>query len=724
MSERLRGGEVEARVRSPRLWSAEDPSLYTLVLDDGEGENVSCAVGFRTVEIRDRRLLVNGEPIQIRGVNRHDHDDLRGRAVTRELMEADARLMKRFNVNAVRTSHYPNDPYWLDLCDRYGLYAVDEANVESHAYYDSVCRDPRYSAAFLERARNMVERDKNHPSVILWSLGNESGYGPNHDAAAGWIRARDPSRPLHYEGAIRKDWAGGRHVTDVVCPMYPDVDAIEAWAERDDDPRPVVLCEYSHAMGNSNGGLADYHAAFERHGALQGGFVWEWIDHGIRRTDERGREYWAYGGDFGDEPNDANFCADGLVWPDRVPHPALNELKFLSQPIRVERLGGSRFRIQNRHSFASLGRYRGEWELTADGEVVSSGRLPALRARRGETLVVELDLPRGRGERFVTFRFFLREATEWAPAGHEVAWQQLALSPPRQFGDRHLSVPGQAPVLESAGLRAAVDRRSGFLTELSGADGRNLLLAGPRLQLWRAPTDNDGLRLIPRRRSGVLHRWLELGLDSVEHRLESLRVTRTGIEVVHRASGRRRWDDAVHRQRLRPLEGGALRVDNEVRVARELRDLPRVGVVLVLPVELEQLEWVGRGPWENYPDRLASTVVGRHRSTVADQYVPYILPQEHGHRGDARRIALSDGDGFGLEVEGRPTIGFTASHFTAADLYAARHTNELDPRAEVILSLDHAQRGLGTASCGPDTAPGYRLSAPVYRFAYVLRVLR
>jgi beta-galactosidase len=279
-------------------------------------------------------------------------------------------------------------------------------------------------------------------------------------------------------------------------------------------------------------------------------------------------------------------------------------------------------------------------------------------------------------------------------------------------------------VLESEGLRAVVDRRSGSLEELSGADGRNVLLAGPRLQLWRAPTDNDGLRLIPHRRSGVLHRWLELGLDRVEHRLDSLRVTRTGIDVVHHASGRRRWDDAVHRQRFRLLEGGGLLVENEVRVARELRDLPRVGVVLVLPAELERLEWLGRGPWENYPDRLASTVVGRHRSTVADQYVPYILPQEHGHRGDARRIALTGDDGFGLEVEGRPAIGFTASHFTAADLYAARHTNDLEPRPEVILSLDHAQRGLGTASCGPDTHPRYRLSAPVYRFAYVLQVPR
>jgi beta-galactosidase len=705
LAERLADGRLEAHVSGVRVWSAEEPVLYKVVVESDD-DAVACRVGFRTVEVRDRRLLVNGRPVLIRGVNRHDHDDVRGRAVTPELMETDARLMKQFNVNAVRTSHYPNDPYWLDLCDRYGLYVVDEANVESHAYYDELCRDPRYASAFLERAQNMVERDKNHPAVILWSLGNESGYGPNHDATAGWIRARDPSRPLHYEGAIARDWSGGDQATDVVCPMYPALEAIEAWATTTDDPRPLIMCEYSHAMGNSNGGLADHFAAFERHGALQGGFVWEWIDHGIRRTDERGRSYWAYGGDFGDEPNDANFCADGLVWPDRTPHPALFELKFLAQPVRVERRQGRRFRIRNRQDFAGLDGLRGTWELTVDGEVASRGALPELRVPPGGSLDVELplDTSESTGERFVTFRFFLRRKTDWAPAGHEVAHQQLALP-----GRRRLSRP-------SPGGRVPVDRETGRL-ELE------CVLEGPGLQLWRAPTDNDGLRLLPERRSGVLHRWLELGLDRLECRLESVRSVDGGIEVVHRASGRGRWDDALHHQVFRPYPGAGLLVENEVVLGPDLRDLPRVGVLLVLRPGLELLEWYGRGPRESYPDRLAATVVGRFQSTVADQYVPYILPQEHGHRSEARWLSLRDAAGAGLKVEGRPTIGFSASHFTAGDLYAALHTCDLQPRAEVLLSLDHAQRGLGTASCGPDTALRYRLVEPVYRFAYVLREL-
>jgi beta-galactosidase len=680
------------RVRDARLWSAETPYLYTLEVE-AEGETVSCDVGFRSVEIRDRQLLVNGRPVLIAGVNRHEHDDTRGRAVTPESMEADARLMKQFNVNAVRTSHYPNDPYWLELCDRYGLFVIDEANIESHAYYDELCSDPAYRTQWIERVANMVERDKNHPSVILWSLGNESGYGWNHDAAAGWVRGRDWTRPLHYEGAIAHDWTAGRAVTDVVCPMYADVASIEGWAEKaTKDQRPLILCEYSHAMGNSNGGLADYWSAFRRHDALQGGFVWEWVDHGIKQVDERGREFWAYGGDFGEQPHDGNFCADGIVWPDRTPHPALHELKFLAQPVEVEARGGGRFRIHNRHHFASLDRYRGEWELQADGVPIKTGRLPALRVPPGESLEVELDLPKSSGERFITFRIFLREETEWAPAGHEVAAQQLRLPGPARRPRR--------------GRPTRVDAEHGILP--------GLVLEGPRLQLWRAPTDNDGLPLVETRAAGPLERWLELGLDRLELEL----VSASPGELVHRARG-----VATHTHRYRRLESGAILVENVVELAPGVRDVPRIGVALTLCPGLERLTWYGRGPREAYSDRLASTLVGRFESTVEEEYVPYINPQEHGHHPDTRWLQLNDDHGRGLEVQGFPTIGFGVSHLTAADLTAARHTSDLEPRPEVFVSLDHAQRGLGTASCGPDTGKQYRLLESRYAFAFSLRQL-
>ena len=739
---------LEERVRAPRLWSSEAPHLYTLVVTlhtpDGGEESTSCRIGFRRVEIRDRQLLINGKPVLIKGVNRHDHDDITGKALSRDVMEADIRLMKQFNVNAVRTSHYPNDPYWLDLCDRYGLYVIDEANIEAHAFYRELCRDPRYTAAWVERVRNMVERDKNHPCVIAWSLGNESGYGPNHDAAAGWARGADPSRLLHYEGAIAnwgggEGWNGGYRASDLVCPMYASIDSIVRWSEEGKGHRPLILCEYSHAMGNSNGSLADYWAAFEKYPGLQGGFIWEWIDHGIRKTAEDGTPYWAYGGDFGDEPNDANFCTDGLVWPDRTPHPGMYEFKHLAQPVRVEPvdLAAGRVRIVSKQDFTPLDWLRGEWELTEDGRTVARGKLPALRVKPGTSL--EVTLPLGEhagtgGERFLNFRFFQRRDTLWADAGHEVAWQQIPL--PSKTGEpnrtrRSASVSAEEDaariVLRAGNVQAIFDKTSGTLIAL-GTETGGPLLQGPLLNVWRAATDNDGIKAWTGQENKPLGRWRALGLHAIEHRLRSVRLVRASkasavVEVVHEASGRAQWDDFEHTHRYTLLPTGELRVENQVRVGEAITDVPRIGVSLQLSPRLVQLEWFGRGPWENYSDRKASAMVGLYRGTVTEQYVPYIVPQEHGHKTDVRHAQLTDAAGAGLRVEGDPTFEFSASHFTDDDLFRARHTPDLTPRPEVFLNLDHAQRGLGTASCGPDTLERYRLRDARYRFAFILRPL-
>jgi len=735
----------EQPVRAPRLWSAETPNLYTLVVTlkspspiNGE-ESVACRIGFRKIEIRDRQLLINGKRVMIKGVNRHDHDDTTGKAISRETMEADIRLMKQFNVNAVRTSHYPNDPYWLDLCDRYGLYVVDEANIESHAFLRELCRDPRYTDAFIERVRNMVERDKNHPSVIFWSLGNESGYGPSHAAAAGWVRRADPSRPLHFEGAISRhrdeDWDRGHLVTDVVCPMYPPIQEMIEWSKGSRDWRPMILCEYSHAMGNSNGSLADYWAAFEKYPGLQGGYIWEWIDHGIRKIAPDGQAYWAYGGDFGDVPNDANFCIDGIVWPDRSPHPALYEFKYLAQPVRVEAvdLKRGRVRIVNKHDFINLDWLRGEWELTVEGKRVQSGKLPPLRIAPGKSLEVKLDLAeKTPGERFLNFRFYQRRDTLWAKAGHEVAWQQLALpsiklrAPAPKF--KNVVTAGEDRnliTLQVGYVRAVFDKTKGELIEFGR--GQNVILHGPRLNVWRAATDNDGIKLmLDKQRDKPLARWLALGLDKLTHSLDRIHLMRINgvpvVEIVHRASGRGQLDDFQHIHRYTLLPSGELRVENTVHIGQDITDIPRVGVSMTLVPGLEQLEWFGRGPWENYCDRKASAMIGRYTSTVTRQYVPYIMPQEHGHKTDVRWLALSDASGHGLQVIGQPTIEFSASHFTTEDLYNARHTIDLRPRDEVLLYLDHRQRGLGTASCGPDTLEQYRLRESEYNFAYLLRL--
>lgn len=732
--------EFEKPVRAPKLWSAESPNLYTLVvtLKTPRGnESSACRVGFRRIEIRDRQLLVNGKRIMIRGMNRHDHDDTTGNAVRRAAMEADLRLMKQFNVNAVRTSHYPNDPYWLDLCDSHGMYVVDEANIEGHAFYRETCADPRYTNAYVNRVRAMVARDKNHPCVILWSLGNESGYGPNHDAAAGWVRGADSSRPLHYEGAINRpwglDWDQGHRATDVVCPMYASIAEIVAWSKKDSDWRPVILCEYSHAMGNSNGSLADYADAFEKYPGLQGGFVWEWIDHGIKQILPDGKTYWAYGGDFGDAPNDANFCTDGIVWPDRTPHPALYEFKYLAQPVRVQALDSrGRMRILNKRDFTRLDDLYGEWELTVDGLPVQSGKLPHLDIAPGESMPVNLELSRERmGERFLNVRFYQRQDTWWANAGHPVAWQQIALPArpakplPRDTHPIVVQENDRMLLLRAGAVSAVFDKTTGRLTEF-GAE-KNVVVRGPLLNVWRAAIDNDGIKLLlGRQGGGPLARWLDLGLDRIEHSLAHMWLKRVKgipvVEIVQHASGRGQWDDFTYTQRYRFEPSGALRVENIVRPGRGIRDLARVGVNLVLAPGLENLEWFGRGPWENYSDRKTSAMVGRYAGTVSEQYVPYIMPQENGHKTDVRWLTLAGQDGRGMCVEGEPLLEFSASHFTGDDLFAAKHTIDLKPRAEVILNLDGAHRGLGTASCGPDTLDGYRLLEPVYRFAYSLRI--
>lgn len=742
-------------VPAARPWSAETPNLYTLIVSllrptaDGGGaiECTRCSVGFRRVEIRDRQLLINGRPVLIKGVNYHDHDEVRGRAVSAATMEADVRLMKQFNINAVRTSHYPKDPRFYELCDCYGIYVIDEANIESHAFYRELCRDPRYTAAFVDRVQNMVERDKNHPSVILWSLGNESGYGPNHDAAAGYARAADPTRPLHYEGAVShwqgRPWNGGDNATDVVCPMYPAIVDIIRWAREDTGQRPMILCEYSHSMGNSNGSLSDYWAAFESYPGLQGGFVWEWLDHGIRQRTKDGTSYLAYGGDFGDTPNDANFCLDGLVWPDRVPHPALFELKKLAQPVRVELVNADKgvFRIISKQDFASLDWLRGKWELCVDGEIVAVGSLPDLDVAPGGALDVELDLGETVGrEVLVNFRFYQARATRWAPGGHEVAWEQIGLTPGstrrvaavvRNAGDE----PAAPIVHEDAAritllagaVRAAFDKATGLLVEFGSR--RNLVSAGPNLNVWRAATDNDGLKMTTAEGShNCLAAWMKLGLPALALRPVAVALARTAdgrttVEIVHQASGRRCWDDFEHTHRYTLQPSGILRIENTVRLGRDVTDLPRVGLKMALTPGLERLTWYGRGPWENYSDRKTSAIIGLYHSTVTDQYVPYAMPQEHGHKTDVRWLVLANESGGGLRVDCEPALEFSVSHFTSSDLFEARHTCDLHGHDEVYLNIDAAMRGLGTATCGPDTLEQYRVMAKSYAFTCLLQIL-
>ncbi len=688
-------------------WSAEAPHRYRLDLEllapDGSVlDRTHQLVGFRHVAIRQRQLLVNGQPVWIFGVNRHDHHPERGKAVTEADIRADLLAMRRHNITAVRTSHYPNDHRLYDLCDELGLYVVDEANIESHAYNTSLCHDPRWRSAWLSRGSRMVERDRNHPCIILWSLGNESGFGANHDALAGWMRRADPSRPLHYEGAVmHAGWHGGLAATDVVCPMYPTIEAIREYGHDSAGHRPLIMCEYSHAMGNSNGSLADYWHVITTTPGLQGGFIWEWKDHGIRQTQPKavgdgGTVRLAYGGQFGDEPNDGNFVADGLVSAYLEPHPAMREVAWVYRPVTVE--AGTRrgtLRVGNRQSFTGLRGLRAEWELTVAGRVHRRGALAVPHVAPHTTAIVDLPCapPAGDAEALLTVRWFSRTDQPWAPKGHLVAWDQIA-------------------------LRRAPRRRPASPATAGPVDVRALLVSPVELSLWRAATDNDGFKLMPELRQrfhvggAALQQWLDAGIDRLPAE-QLVGHTCREIEVP-----------------------GGVEHHHVVDVPEALADLPRVGVQFALPARFSQVRWYGRGPHENYPDRNASALLGVWQQ--APDEPPYLVPQEFGLRTDCRWFELVDPDADAdAEPDYDPHRGRTvrvdalspaalhcsATHFTAGDLFAASTETVLRPRKELVVHLDVAHRGLGTASCGPDVLPQYRLAAGRYRFAYRLTVV-
>ncbi|MGC8633523.1 MAG: glycoside hydrolase family 2 TIM barrel-domain containing protein [Candidatus Limnocylindrales bacterium] len=703
-------GRVDLRAAFPRVeaWSAEIPRLYplsvTLRSPSGEAvETASLRIGFRRVEIRGLDLLLNGRRVFLRGINRHDFDRHTGRVVAEQDLREDVLQMKRFGFNALRTSHYPNDPALLDLCDQYGLWVIAEADIEAHAFYGSLCDDPRYLATWVDRVSRMALRDKNHPSVIIWSLGNESGYGANHEAAAAWLRRYDPSRPLHYEGAIRYDWSSDQDVSDLTSPMYPPIATLTDHAASGLQRHPLIMCEYSHAMGNSNGTLAEYWDVIERTPGLQGGFVWEWWDHGLEQRLPDGRLRWAYGGDFGDTPNDGNFCLDGVVFPDRTPKPVLWEHRQLAAPVRLagtlEEVRSGRVTLENWQDARDLRWLRGRWELALDGEPVAGGpfELPALGpGDSGSVALPGWRLPSavaGR-ERWLTLHFVAAADEPWAGEGSEVCWAQLPLD-----GDTSGWVP------------AAPERRP-IPLDTEGRLLHPLLAAPPELALWRAPTDNDRI-------GGMAGRWQVWGLDRLERHLVGIDHGDGGavIRAEYRTGAGHR---IVHRQRVRTIEGGGFEVEEEAVIPAALEDLPRVGTRLTLVAGLEQLAWFGTGPHETYPDRRRGGAVGRWRSTVSQQYVPYVRPQENGGHAAVRWLRLGDGAGRAIALRFDRPRQVSVLHLRPEDLAAATHDVEVVQRAETIIHFDAAHRGLGTASCGPDTLPEYLLGPGTYRWAWRL----
>lgn len=695
-------------------WSAEQPRLYSATITAG-GETISLRIGFRTVAVTGGLLTVNGRRILIRGVNRHEWNPDRGRAVTAADLLADVLLMKRHNVNAVRTSHYPPHPDFLDLCDEYGLYVIDECDYETHGFFftdwmGNPSDDLRWRPALLDRIRRTVERDKNHPSVIMWSLGNEAGSGQNLPAMSAVAHERDPGRPVHYEG----DWESG--YVDVFSRMYAthaEVDEIGRHAEPITiDPEldahrrslPFLLCEYGHAMGTGPGGLLEYQQLFERYPRCQGGFIWEWIDHGIRQRTEDGREFFAYGGDFGEPLHDGNFVADGLLFPDRTPSPGLIEYKAVIAPVRVTVERG-RVTIANLQDFADTSALRFTWAHEVEGVASERGELTVPPVAAQGTVTVPLPTPTAVDhESWLTVRAILAQDVTWAPAGHEVAVGQFQVGAGKHRPGAKKKAGGARTAKAAAtGIlsRSLFDEHTGVLTRLGGLE-----VDGPRLDLWRAPTDNDlGMHGTP-----VAPRWRELGLHRLMHRVVERRWDADGFTLRTRVAPAA-TDLGMLATYHWAADGDALVLTVDVVPEGPWTDpIPRLGLRMALPADIEEVEWFGGGPGEAYPDSSRSAVVGRYRSTVDGLQTPYLRPQENGNRTGVRWAELRGADG-GVRVEGKPSIELTVRRWTSEDLDAANHTTDLVPRDRVYVNLDLAQTGLGSASCGPGVLPAYELYA-------------
>jgi len=706
-------------------WSADSPRLYDLEVST-PAETQRLRVGFRTVTIEGGLLRVNGRPIMIRGVNRHEFDPERGRALSRATMEEDVRLMKQHNINAVRTSHYPPAEEFLDLCDEYGLWVIDECDLETHGFFHqgwagNPSAEPVWRDAYLDRMQRMVERDKNHASIILWSLGNESYTGDNLRAMADWARSRDDSRPIHYEG----DTAG--EYVDVFGQMYVPFERLAEIGEGNDriDPAatqdtladvarrglPFIHTEYAHAMGNGPGGLTDYRDLYERYPRLQGGFVWEWIDHGLRQHTDDGREFYAYGGDFGEPIHDGTFVLDGLVFPDRTPSPGLIEYKKVFEPVRV-RFEGESVIVENHHDHVDLSGYRALWLVEVDGKPQASGELalPDVAPGQSATLesVPEPDRFAASGELVLTIRILTRDDHLWAAAGHEVGWGQRILNAPlRPSGNGASSSEPTAVDRHGKGVlrlgAATFDRVSGALTSLGGVPFTVPL----RVDLWRAPTSND---IAFDQSFSQAEAWRSAGLAILEHDTRQILASDSRLNVTTRIGAPARAWGVWASFDWTVVDGGVELTLQLSPYGNWPTTWPRAGVRFAVPAAYQQVDWYGYGPGEAYADTRSAQRLGSFSATVPELQTPYVYPQENGERLGVRWLELANGrSGQTIRIQARTDFGFTARPWSSEQLEAAQHSYELTPGPETIVTLDAALDGIGSASCGPAPLPKDRL---------------
>jgi len=711
-------GFFEEKVVNPKLWSAEFPNLYTLVLslEDVSGSLVearSCRIGFRKIEIQEGQLLINGRSVKLYGSNRHDHDQYTGKTISRESMIADAVLMKQFNFNAVRTSHYPNNPEWYEICDEYGIYVIDEANIETHGLYSRLSNNPRWHNSFVDRAVRMVERDKNHPSIIFWSLGNESGSGPNHAAMAGWIKAYDPTRYIHYEGAQGEV---DNHKTvpltpdpdyvDMISRMYNPLSEMVQLSNWDIETRPVLYCEYAHAMGNSVGDLESFWDAIHEHKRFIGGFIWDWVDQGlVKRTDD-GTEYWAYGGDFGDSLiNDSNFCLNGVINPDRTPKPAIWQCKKVFQRIEFSPidLANGIIKVLNRHHFTDLADFELRWELMYDGNIKQSGIVNPVSVMPGHSGIIHIpfimpEKPDKIHEIILKVGYHLKEDNVFAESGHEIAWEQFIIPKnifPVPTADHtrmsSITVSENQQNITVAGkdFSAVFGTHSGFLESYKLA-GKEILENPLKANFWRPPTDNDirGARIYDR--NGI---WKEAASNMEVGSVIVLKIEKSAVRIsmdmnMKKAQSKLRIIYTVY-------GNGEIMVENQFTPNEHLPIIPRYGMEMAISKKFDYMEWYGRGPEESYWDRKSGMPIGLYQASVKDDFFHYIQPQESNNKTDVRWMAFHDGMKTGILISGKELLSMSAWPYTSDDLEEATHTIDLEKRDFITVNIDHRQMGVG-----------------------------
>ncbi len=721
-----------------KKWSAEKPDLYTLIINHRSGngeiiESVTRQVGFRNVEISGGQLLVNGRAVLLKGVNRHEHDMHNGRVVSMESMIKDVELMKQLNINAVRTSHYPNREEWYDLCDRYGLYLVDEANIESHGMGykpdKATANQPMWKNAYLDRVERMVQRDKNHPSVIIWSMGNESGDGPNWAACYERIKSIDPTRPVQSEDA------GTQSYTDIYCPMYARPWHLKRHTNHL-QTRPLILCEYAHAMGNSVGNLQDYWDLIYKYEQLQGGFIWDWVDQTFALTDDRGNKIWGYGGDMGfaGVVNDSNFCANGLVAADRSLHPHSAEVKKVYQYYHFEPVPMSAYKVKiiNRYDFLNSSNNRFFYTLLEDGRTLRGGELEVPLLEAGASAVI--DVPYGKiepvpgAEYFLNLEAVTRDARNLVPAGHIEAREQMVLPvsiPEEQpdFADRGDLVVNESDdklIVESADVQITFNKAVGAIGNIQIAN-RPLLKSPLQPMFWRAVTDNDLGNNTPVR-SGI---WKKAGERMEVSHFELIESSSRKVVVKAVVFDPRSKASMESLYSLFP--GGVIKVDNHFRADRELPDLPRLGMMMETDSSFNQVKWLGHGPHENYADRKTSAFVGLYEGSVWEQFYPYVRPQETGYKTGIRWMSLTNRRGEGLLIKGIPTVSASVLPFKYEVLYhdgdpeVNKHGGSVMAGANYSVFIDYGQKGLGgDNSWGARVHPEYCIPSGTYSYTFVI----